>query len=325
MKHCERIRGNYAEQANGRFPVDAETLEYIENNIDIAMLIGNIAIDSDKKGAILYGCDEAGESRNDGWLFVSTEEHPEGEIIYFEGGDKNLRLTITEHHIKVNANGEEYDKAYTYRVLNTNSNNVGEYTWEDFTDYRLPTLKAEIEALEKKVAEISPCPVGTVQIFAGTTIPDGWLLCDGRMCFVADYGALYKAIGNTYDSAQGMNGSFIAPNEHPNIQFRIPDLRGRFIVGHNVADGDYKTLGAAGGKKKVQLTAEESGLPAHSHTFALDTYGKAGGTYATHLARGNDNTLSGTFTTKECAGQAASSVHENRPPYYALSYIIKAK
>ena len=37
---------------------------------------------------------------------------------------------------------------------------------------------------------------GEIKMWAGDTIPDGWLLCDGSEVSKTDYPELYKAIGD---------------------------------------------------------------------------------------------------------------------------------
>ncbi len=66
---------------------------------------------------------------------------------------------------------------------------------------------------------------GTIISWAGATVPNGYLVCDGRALNSSsnpEYAALYAAIQNAWG---GNNNS----------DFRIPDLRGRFIRGR--ADG----------------------------------------------------------------------------------------
>lgn len=64
-------------------------------------------------------------------------------------------------------------------------------------------------------------PVGTVIAYAGETIPEGWLECDGRLLTAGQennkYGDLFNAIGTNW----GGSGE----------SFNIPDLRGMFLRG----------------------------------------------------------------------------------------------
>lgn len=61
-------------------------------------------------------------------------------------------------------------------------------------------------------------PSGVVNAFAGSSAPDGWLMCDGASLVRATYPNLYAAIGTTFGAADGTH-------------FNVPDLRGRSPLG----------------------------------------------------------------------------------------------
>lgn len=65
-------------------------------------------------------------------------------------------------------------------------------------------------------------PVGSIVPFAGSTVPDGWLLCDGSEKSQSTYADLYSAIGTTYNSGYSSTTSGY---------FRLPDLRGILLKG----------------------------------------------------------------------------------------------
>lgn len=91
-----------------------------------------------------------------------------------------------------------------------------------------------------------------------------------------------------------------------------PDLRDRFVVGA----GSSYTSGATGGENNIVLTIEQ--IPPHTHGIYL-TRGDA------YWYNGSGNTWWGssfnTLLTSTSAG--GGQAHENRPPYYALAYIMK--
>lgn len=87
-----------------------------------------------------------------------------------------------------------------------------------------------------------------------------------------------------------------------------PDLRNRFIVG---AGGQY-SVDDTGGAEQVQLTEAE--MPSHNHTFSGGSPGYGNTNWAGEGATGSST------TTSSAGGDEA---HENRPPYYALAYIMK--
>jgi microcystin-dependent protein len=65
-------------------------------------------------------------------------------------------------------------------------------------------------------------PIATILPFAGTTVPTGYLLCDGSEVLISTYSLLYSAIGYTYKAAGNLKGLGT---------FALPDLRGRFPLG----------------------------------------------------------------------------------------------
>ena len=100
-----------------------------------------------------------------------------------------------------------------------------------------------------------------------------------------------------------------------------PDLRDRFIVG---AGGSY-TLGSTGGANTVRL--QERHLPKHKHNYWDTTYSEAGGPKDTGVREGSrkgldrDNNQFG--YTGKTGSAGGSDAHENRPPYYAMTFIMK--
>ena len=120
-----------------------------------------------------------------------------------------------------------------------------------------------------------------------------------------------------------------------------PDLRGRFVVGYSNTDGDYD-VGDAGGSKQVTLS--ESQLPSHNHSASssvsdpghahsyIDQYVAIDNGYRPWPASNNDCAARNINTGSQTTGISVSttigntgsgSSIENRPPYYALCYIMK--
>ena len=130
-------------------------------------------------------------------------------------------------------------------------------------------------------------PSGAIIMWAKSQITEGWIICDGN------------------------NGT--------------PDLRDRFIVG---AGSDYR-LNDNGGKEHVQLTEEQ--MPSHSHGY-VDTYpkwskyninevdGAADWSHKNIIDWYGTSNVSHTESSKT---KGSGQPHENRPPYYALYYIMK--
>ena len=96
-----------------------------------------------------------------------------------------------------------------------------------------------------------------------------------------------------------------------------PDLRGRFIVG---SGGSY-AVKDTGGADTVTLTTAQ--IPSHNHYTTLSHNGYPDGSgdrtdwyYIMHPTHGDNNN----YSTSSTGGNQA---HENRPPYYALAFIMR--
>ena len=160
---------------------------------------------------------------------------------------------------------------------------------------------------------------GMIMLWSGAAnaIPSGWVLCNGSNS--------------------------------------TPDLRNRFVVGA----GDSYSVGATGGANSVTLSTAQ--LPAHSHTTNNHRHSFSGSGSSSHSHdiasatghtgynildrnRGTDPWTSNYNTTSVDTESATVSIsisgntgysnpstnntgsgnsHENRPPYYALCYIMK--
>ena len=88
-----------------------------------------------------------------------------------------------------------------------------------------------------------------------------------------------------------------------------PDLTDRFVAG---AGGQYN-VGDTGGEDEHTLTEAE--MPSHTHDYDTETVTTSG------TAEGWTGTSAASTRSVQPAG--GDEPHENRPPYYALAYIMK--
>lgn len=129
-------------------------------------------------------------------------------------------------------------------------------------------------------------PKGAILMWTGEIddIPSGWALCDGT--------------GGT------------------------PDLRDRFIVGA----GSSYSVAEKGGETTHTMTVAE--MPSHIHSFVYSANDNGGG------AGGGDPNWpkkmqrmgvpdQGKYSSDSIGPTGGNSAHENRPPYFALAYIMK--
>lgn len=88
-----------------------------------------------------------------------------------------------------------------------------------------------------------------------------------------------------------------------------PDLRDRFIV----SSGSVYSIGDTGGVNSVTLTVDQ--IPAHTHAITAVNDGSPSVPYSSPRSASASEIDSGSTG----GGQS----HENRPPYYALAFIMK--
>jgi microcystin-dependent protein len=68
-------------------------------------------------------------------------------------------------------------------------------------------------------------PSGSILMFAGSTAPDNWLLCNGAAVSRATYNKLFQAIGTTWGAGNGTT------------TFNLPDMRGAAPAGVGTSTG----------------------------------------------------------------------------------------
>jgi microcystin-dependent protein len=87
-------------------------------------------------------------------------------------------------------------------------------------------------------------PAGVIEMFAGSTAPSGWLICDGSTVSRRIYSDLFKVIGTTYGAGDG------------NTTFTLPDMRGRVPMGVGQGAGlTNRTLASTTGSESVTLSS----------------------------------------------------------------------
>jgi microcystin-dependent protein len=155
-------------------------------------------------------------------------------------------------------------------------------------------------------------PIGSINTYAGTNAPSGWLICNGSEISRGDYPELFKAIGTTYGEGDG------------STTFNIPDLQGKTIVGLNSEDTDFETIGKTGGEKTHTLTVDE--IPSHNHNATVAGKTAWGGQSSLAFESGGAGFApSGGVAGITISKSGGDKEHNNLQPYMTLNYIIKAK
>lgn len=135
-------------------------------------------------------------------------------------------------------------------------------------------------------------PVGGVLAFAGTSVPNGWLECNGGQVSRTTYSALFSVLGTLYGIGDG------------STTFNLPELRGEFIRGYDNARGVdvSRSLGSW----------QDDSFESHTHSAAT----MSGATGNLGIGGGSDITPTTGITT-------SSGGSETRPRNIAMMYIIK--
>ena len=149
----------------------------------------------------------------------------------------------------------------------------------------------------KITGKLNILPAGTIVAFNSATAPAGWALCDGT------------------------NGT--------------PDLRGRFIMGVGKVTGanlnnTNTVFGAKSYEKEYTFNITETGgenrhtlsvdeIPSHNHSYTVPGYNNNG---ANTWESTQDRNTNGMYT-RNTGNIGGGKPHDNVPPYYALTYIMK--
>ncbi len=155
-------------------------------------------------------------------------------------------------------------------------------------------------------------PAGTVIAYAsGASVPDGWLVGDGRAVSRSTYIRLWQAIGTTYGSGDG------------STTFNLPDYRGYFLRGTYSQSG--QPTGTNGGHDRVTLS--ESQIPSLKPGVNADTgdrfiFTSDTGGFGIPVWNGTGRRVD--VTDIDYLGHEFPSEIETLPAYRAVQWIIKA-
>lgn len=283
----------------GGFPLTQNTMNFIQNSYNSVLEALSRAVGD---YVIISGVtDLGGNVYSDGWVTYN------GKIIPFEGGSLGNVSIVTVTSDETYRDSSVYTVNYEYKAVFGASG----IPFTTFKRLSLDQLNTEIQNVENIAvsavtiannAVSGTIPVGAIMMWAGTTAPSGWAICDGT------------------------NGT--------------PNLSSRFIVGYNAGNPDYDAIGKTGGATHITLGTTQ--MPSHSHTInsaGSHTHTLPTGPFAVWISNeadagsgssgnevagtGQPNTNSSGSHTHTMSSEGGGQPHENRPPFYTLAYIIK--
>ena len=146
------------------------------------------------------------------------------------------------------------------------------------------TVDGKIVFTNKDTLLMDILPRGMIISFNSIVPPMGWTLCNG------------------------LNGA--------------PDLQGRFVLGSGNGSGlTNREIDNVGGEENHTSTINE--MPSHTHERRSSKFpnGVLYRNYRDRIAGGNDNLATGNYGSVMNTG--SSQPHNNMPPFYVLTYIMK--
>lgn len=186
---------------------------------------------------------------------------------------------------------------------------MAQITYQNKADINVSTtpIQNKVSATdmnEIKSAVNSNTPIGTISMYAGTSDPSGWFICDGRAVSRTTYANLFGVIGTSFGSGDG------------STTFNIPDFKGNVAVGLNSNDSDFDTIGNTYGEKTHTLTRAELPQIDIKTNYASTSGGSGNGLVYGTKAGDSKNIL----VVNDNYGQTPS--HNNVQPSVVVNYII---
>ena len=170
---------------------------------------------------------------------------------------------------------------------------------------------------------IEGIPTATIVPWSDSSVPSGFLECNGAAVSRSTYSALFAIIGTTYGAGDGSS------------TFNVPDLQDNVAVGKS----NNKALGSTGGANTVTSTGNVGGstanatlstpqLASHSHNFTQLNGAFQAGPFPGHNAPSRttgsvSNTGSGNGHSHNMSANFSGDATSVLQPYLTIIYIIK--
>lgn len=170
-----------------------------------------------------------------------------------------------------------------------------------------------------RILTTADLPTGEIKILTSSTIPEGFLLCNGSAVSRTTYANLFAVIGTRYGAGDG------------STTFNIPDLRDRYIIGANTnALGTYiaEQLPNITGTYVSKIPANSSGTLGSServtgYASALSPYDTGAISYYTATGSVSIDMDRGLRLNAHNSNSVYTNSGNVYPLSLALNYIIK--
>ena len=136
-------------------------------------------------------------------------------------------------------------------------------------DIRFNSTLSQVETYMGSTWEkVGGVPVGSITAYGSSTVPSGWLECNGATISRSTYATLYAAIGTSFGAGDGSS------------TFVLPDLRGEFIRGWDNSRGvDSSRAFASTQSDQNKQHNHTASSHTHPYAFASGSAGSIGNNY----------------------------------------------
>jgi microcystin-dependent protein len=187
------------------------------------------------------------------------------------------------------------NKTFTSALVSSGGDVVGTTATQTLTNKTIDLEPASNTITGRLASTNGGIPAGVISQFAGSSAPDGYLLCQGQSVSTAEFAGLFAAIGYNYG---GSGASFNVPN----LQNRVPVGRGT---------GTFGSLNATGGAETHTLTVDQ--MPTHTHVQNSHNHTQNAHNHgaSSHPAGSHGHTASTSTSGSHTHGNASSHTHES--------------
>ena len=158
--------------------------------------------------------------------------------------------------------------------------------------------------------------IGSIAAFAGSSLPSGWLLCNGSAISRTTYSALFSSVGTTYGTGDG------------STTFNVPNLVDKFIEGATTS-GTVKAAGLPNSTGQIGFRAftADNLMTINSLTPKAFAFNQGNGaTFGWKIDRviNSDNQKCDTlyFDANKSNSIYSDSVNTVQPPALTMRYAI---
>ena len=286
------VTGNINGQLTGAIQTAAQTNITSVGTLTGLTVDGNLILDNTSNYIHIKGAlyDKDGQSGSNGEVLVSTGSQVDWQNPNTLTASNSIKITITE-----NDTNSDFPITFSAAAGQTGGNTLlsdNQFTYNASSN---TVTAGTFSGSGSSLTSLNASNLGT------GTVADARL--SNSSLFVTGMIMMYNGSSapSGWAICDGQNGT--------------PDLRDRFIVG----TGSSYSLGNTGGANSVTLTTAQ--MPSHKHTTSVDNTNLFPSSGQTSIGFGGAGSYPATTFTmnNEGGGQA----HENRPPYYALMFIMK--